>query len=320
MMVVARIVLALSLAFGSVALPGAFARDDVAASAAVHELLPFATDDGLARLARSTAKVNFAALANQFEAQSNTAFCGPTSAAIVLNALHGRDSGLPRDRSRLHAEDMKHMPESCDLVSPRFTQDNVIGKGQKKRAQVFGEPITINGKSVRDLGYQIRQLDEMLRANGAATRLVIVDDTKNAQDIRDELVRSLKRAGDFAIVNFRREAVGQRGGGHISPLGAYDAESDSLEPRVPQAARDIEALEMVHWWSTVEFGAPPLSSLASAAGRLCHVRPVLRPARNRLTGQLLPIHRLAGILLVEPALQRRVVFEHRASVHMALAR
>ncbi len=30
------------------------------------------------------------------------------------------------------------------------------------------------------------------------------------------------------IVNDRREAVGQKGGGHISPLGAYDAASDSF--------------------------------------------------------------------------------------------
>mgnify|MGYP000735807889 CR=1 FL=1 len=36
-----------------------------------------------------TSKVDFPALANQFEPQSNAAFCGPTSAAIVLNALMG---------------------------------------------------------------------------------------------------------------------------------------------------------------------------------------------------------------------------------------
>jgi Phytochelatin synthase len=30
------------------------------------------------------------------------------------------------------------------------------------------------------------------------------------------------------IVNCKREAVGQKGGGHISPLGAYDAGSDSF--------------------------------------------------------------------------------------------
>jgi hypothetical protein len=225
MPLLARWLLALALSVAS--LPGAFARDE-APPAAVQALVPFATDDGLARLARSTAKVDFAALANQFEPQSNAVFCGPTSAAIVLNALRGRSGELPRDRSRLHAEDLANAPAAYDPSLPRFTQDNVIAKGRKTRAQVFGEPIAVNGKQVRDFGYQIRQFDEMLRSNGATTTLVIVDDAKSEQDIRKDLVDNLKRRGDYAIVNYRREAVGQRGGGHISPLGAYDAESDSF--------------------------------------------------------------------------------------------
>jgi len=46
--------------------------------------------------------------------------------------------------------------------------------------------------------------------------------------IRADLMQNLARPGDYVIVNYRREAVGQRGGGHISPLGAYDAASDSF--------------------------------------------------------------------------------------------
>jgi hypothetical protein len=88
--------------------------------------------------------------------------------------------------------------------------------------------LTINGKQRTDFGYQIRQLDEMLRANGATTRLIIVDGSKAEQDIRTELVENLKSRGDYVIVAYQRAAVGQRGGGHISPLGAYDAESDSF--------------------------------------------------------------------------------------------
>lgn len=66
-------------------------------------LVPFASDEGVARLGRSGAKIDFAALANQFEAQYNGAFCGPTTAAIVLNTAHGRGSDLRRDEvSRGH--------------------------------------------------------------------------------------------------------------------------------------------------------------------------------------------------------------------------
>jgi hypothetical protein len=206
----------------------ATSAEDAPAAKMAQELIPFSSDEGLARLARATAKVDFPALANQFEAQSNPAFCGPTSAVIVLNAIRGRSADLPRDRSRLRDEDLRYVPKNYDPTIPRFTQDNVITSGQKTRAQVLGEPLTINGKQVTDYGYEIRQLDEMLRANGVVTKLTIVDDSKAEQDIRSELVDNLKHRGDYVIVAFLREAVGERGGPHISPVGAYDAESDSF--------------------------------------------------------------------------------------------
>jgi hypothetical protein len=198
------------------------------ASEVSQGLTAFNSDEGLARLARSAAKANFAALANQFEAQSNAAFCGPTSAAIVLNAVRGRSPDLPRDRSRLRADDLQYLPSAVDPSLPRFTQDNVISRGAKTRAQVMGQPVTIDGKQVRDVGYQVRQFDEMLVANELRTRLVIANEKTSDEAIRRDLVESLGRRGDFAIVNYSRRAVGQEGGGHISPLGAYDAASDSF--------------------------------------------------------------------------------------------
>jgi hypothetical protein len=90
---------------------------------------------------------------------------------------------------------------------------------------------------VNDPGYQMRQLDEMLRANGLVTRLVIVDDRKSEQNIRNDLVANLKHPGDYVIVGYSRKAVGQPGYGHISPLGAYDAQSDSFLVLDVNAAR-----------------------------------------------------------------------------------
>ena len=220
-----RLGLALVLAFG--AATATLARDDAAPPAAPG-LVAFASDEGLVRLARSEAKIDFPSLANQFEAQSNAAFCGPTTAAIVLNAVFGRGPDLPRDRSRLRAADLQFIPDGFDPTLPRFTQDNVIEKGAKTRAQVLGEPVMLNGKAVADFGYQTRQFDELLRANGLRTRLVIVDDRMPEAQIRADLVDNLAHRGDFVVVTYRRQAVGQPGGGHISPLGAYDRESDSF--------------------------------------------------------------------------------------------
>lgn len=191
-------------------------------------LVPFASEEGSVRLARASAKADFALLANQFEAQYNGLFCGPTSAAIVLNALRSGGADLPRDRSRLRKEDLQFLPAGADPIVPRHTQDSVIERGRKTRAQVLGEPTTIGGKAARDFGYQLRQFDEMLRGNDLATRMVVVDDAVSEQAIRADLVDNLARAGDYVLVNYRREAAGQKGGGHISPLGAYDAASDSF--------------------------------------------------------------------------------------------
>ena len=47
-------------------------------------------------------------------------------------------------------------------------------------------------------------------------------------DVRADLVGNLKRRGDFVIVNYQRKAVGQLGPPHISPVGAYDDQSDSF--------------------------------------------------------------------------------------------
>jgi Phytochelatin synthase len=225
MSLLARLALACYLAIAFV--PQALARDLVTPPP-VQALVPFTSDEGLARFARAVGKIDFPALANQFEPQSNIAFCGPTTAAIVLNTVRAKSQDLPHDHSRLHPEDLQYLPNGFDLTVPRFTQDNVISKGHKTRAQVLGEPVTLNGKQIRDGGYQLRQLDELLTANGLATRLVVVDDEKPEAEIRADFVENLERAGDYVIVNYRRSDVGQQGGAHISPLGAYDADSDSV--------------------------------------------------------------------------------------------
>ncbi|MBS1129148.1 MAG: phytochelatin synthase-like protein [Proteobacteria bacterium] len=219
--------IAAALLIAGTQLPLALA-DDATAPVRIRALLPFASAEGLDRLARATARSDFAPLANQFEAQVTIAFCGPTSAAIVLNALDPQGAGAPRDRSRLLPADARYLPENLELTVRRHTQESVIATGRKTRAQVFGEPSVINGKVLRDGGYQLRQLDELLKAHNMDTRLVIADEQKSEAEIRRDLIDNLGRAGDFVIVNYQRRAVGQTGGGHISPLGAYDAESDSV--------------------------------------------------------------------------------------------
>ena len=175
------------------------------ASARDAGLQAFDSEEGMTRLVRAEARADFALLANHFEPQVNGLFCGPATAAIVLNALHGQG-----------------------VAQSRFTQESVIAKGRKTRAQVLGEPVIFKGQQIKDYGYQLRQFDELLRAHGLATRMVVVDDRVSDAEVRTALAENLARRGDFVVVNYRRGSVGQAGGGHISPLGAYDAATDSF--------------------------------------------------------------------------------------------
>ena len=51
----------------------------------------------------------------------------------------------------VRVEDLQHLSGGFDLSVPRFTQDNVNGKGRKSRSQVLGEPVTVNGKQIRGM-------------------------------------------------------------------------------------------------------------------------------------------------------------------------
>jgi hypothetical protein len=49
-----------------------------------------------------------------------------------------------------------------------------------------------------------------------------------ASDMRARLIAALGQPDSRVIVNFNRASLGQEGGGHFSPLVAYDAASDSF--------------------------------------------------------------------------------------------
>ena len=72
----------------------ATSAEDAPKAKVFEELIPFSSDEGLARLARSTAKVDFPVLANQFEAQSNPALgqWGCTAASLTPAVLRTRNA------------------------------------------------------------------------------------------------------------------------------------------------------------------------------------------------------------------------------------
>jgi hypothetical protein len=221
------VVLTLSLA----ASPPARAKAPKPAPADLTALVPFASPESMTRLARAAAKVDFFHLANHFESQQNLGYCGPTSATIVLNALRADDKTItkPRDPALFPAEFRKGLPPGMDPVFARNTQSTFFDEATtrvKTREQFFGKPKAPGEKP--SPGLELRELAGILAAHGLATELRVADDKLDDATIRRELVENLSTPDDYVLVNYFRPALDQQGGGHISPLGAYDQASDSF--------------------------------------------------------------------------------------------
>jgi hypothetical protein len=179
------------------------------------QLVPFNSADSMTRLERAKAKADFFALANQFEGQINAGMCGPASGVIVLNALRV-DKFLVG------------IPKGFDPFFKRYTQRAFFDdkfEAVKPKAVFHGAP---NKEGKRDPGMQLRQLGDVLKAHGLDVQVRVLDDKLNDADAKKELIANLASAGDFVVVNYTRVPLGQKGGGHISPLGAYDEASDSF--------------------------------------------------------------------------------------------
>ncbi len=163
------------------------------ASAAGQELL----------LRRESRRADYGALAQWLETQAHLSYCGVASSVMVLNSL-----GLAA-------------PLAEGLKPYRFwTQINVFS-GAAARAPV------VSAALVSRQGMTLAQLDGLLTSQGARVRRYY-GEVLSLEHFRWLLKRNLADPDDRLLVNYDRRALGQSGGGHISPLAAYDPRSDRV--------------------------------------------------------------------------------------------
>lgn len=201
-------------------------------------LIPFSSAQGIKIFQDSKYKVDFFHLANQFEAQDNSMYCGPTTAAIILNTLNIdnlriKKVNVVKDTISISINERKYFPADYDPFLNRFTQSNVFDSSYstankdnkiKSKLELLGQPI--DGK--KDVGMQIRQLDTLFKAHGLHSEIRIVSDKMGVEEVRQEIISNLSKPGNYVVVNYKRAALGQEGHGHISPVGAYDKKTDTL--------------------------------------------------------------------------------------------
>ncbi len=138
-------------------------------------------------------------LSDQFLTQKTQTFCGVASMVMVFNAMN-----LPA-------------PETLEYAPYRiFTQDNIFDA--KTEAILPRDTILKQGITLDQMGALVALKPVNVTIQHAADSSV--------DQFRKEASSYLAQKGHFVLVNYLRDSLGQKAGGHFSPLAAYEPKSD----------------------------------------------------------------------------------------------
>ena len=149
-----------------------------------------ATERGRVLVDHAEAKADLESLQATFEEQQYGSFCGVASAVMATNAL---------------------LPDANISQESFFTTE--VRAVRSYWTTVF-------------LGMTRDALADQLAAHGLEASSFSARDGIDA--FRREVTRNLATPGDVLLVNYDRRMLGQLGGGHISPIAAWDADTDRV--------------------------------------------------------------------------------------------
>jgi hypothetical protein len=170
------------------------------------QLVDANSEQGKALLAASEYKADYPGIAANFEGQSRLAYCGVASSVIVLNALHQSRPGI------------SGMASASPMQSSRITQQNFFDEPTRQVMTPF---------DVAFGGMTLEQNEALLRAHGLDAHATHAADS-SLDKFRELVKQNLATPDDYVLVNYSRKPLGEDGGGHFSPLAAYDAASDEV--------------------------------------------------------------------------------------------
>jgi hypothetical protein len=164
-----------------------------------QNLINLNSNQGSALLHDSEALQSYWPLSIQFVTQKNQAFCGVASIVMVLNAL-----GVPAPTT----------PEFDPYKT--FTQDNVFTPATEK---------VLPQETVLEMGMTLDQIGAFVGTYGVKAEVHHASES-SIDEFRKLAQEYLNSPSHHVIVNYLRKSIGQEKGGHISPLAAYDADTD----------------------------------------------------------------------------------------------
>ncbi len=219
--VVGGAVVAMSLAVCAVVWAIAFRTPPIDRQPLPAGMVSLKSVAGSQLLAESPIISEYSEITPALESQSRAAFCGAASSVIVLNALH---------RS-----------------TPALTQVTLFPDAATQLRTTFG-------------GMTLAQLGELLRANDALATVTYASET-DIDAFRASARQNLQTPRDYIVVNYQRAVLGQHESGHISPLAAYDAQTDQL------LILDVAAYKYPPVWVATRDLWNAMNTIDAASGR-----------------------------------------------------
>jgi hypothetical protein len=165
-----------------------------------ENLVSLNSAEGEKLLLESQAIKDYFPLSIQYVTQDHPAYCGVASSVMILNAL-----SVPAP------------------IAPEFRTYHFFNQ-----ANLFDNPQTqqvMTADLVKKGGMTLEQLGKILQSYPVETVVYHGDDV-TLDEFRSSLVKNLQQPNNFILVNYDRDAIAQKGGGHISPVAAYNDKSD----------------------------------------------------------------------------------------------
>ncbi len=190
----------LFLATATICLPSSMSSESL-----TEDLVLLDSELGEKLLFTSETRRDYLPLSLEFETQDNLAYCGVATLVMVLNALK-----VEAPISQNHT-----IP---GFVSYRFfTQQNVL---ENKSIRDVMEP-----ELIRKQGMTLKELAGIFQTYAVKVQTFHGQDT-SLEEFRQLAIQNLQQPKNFLVVNYLRRSMGQKGGGHISPVVAYNESSD----------------------------------------------------------------------------------------------
>jgi len=178
--------------------------------------------EGRELLAGAEGIADYQRLSESFQNQSLISYCGVASSVTVLNAL-GNDFNQ-----------RNFFTDAASEVRPRLR-------------------VMLGGMSLPNLA-------ALLDAHGTEVSIQHAD-ASTLDEFRAVVERNLSSEDDYLLVNYQREVLGQQRVGHISPLAAYDRDSDRV------LILDTAGHKYPPTWVAMQSLFAAMSTIDSASGK-----------------------------------------------------